>query len=233
MRVNYTATDPTDAIIGADIVAEQYLTYRGELAGAKVDNVADQLTKRRDLLRDDLLRLDAVLASTKEDTTKFLTVTNERELLTTELDNVLQRLTALDGIDTSGGNILTSAVDMGAFVRPGRMLVITTGLILGFLVGLVAAFVRMSTSRRIRSAAEVDQAGAGPVLAEIDADQAAFALGGSEPDEVRSARERVLATLPRTVRCWPSSSFPRWLQRQASRWESPSPTVSVAAPLSW
>lgn len=197
VRVNYTATDPIDAITGADTVAEQYITYRGELAGAKVDNVADELAKRRDVIRDDLLRVDAVLASAKEDTTKFLQATNERELLTTELDTVLQRLSALNGIDTSGGTILTSAVDMGAFVQPSRATVIGTGLIVGFLVGLVVAYLRVVNSRRIASGFDLEEAGAGPVLAEIDADQAAFTVGGSHSDGVRIARERVLATLPR------------------------------------
>ncbi|MGL5810628.1 MAG: Wzz/FepE/Etk N-terminal domain-containing protein [Nocardioides sp.] len=196
VRVNFQAGSPVDAINGADIVAEQYLIYRGEQANARLEKPVGNLEKRRAQIRDDLQRLGGTLSTAKRDSTEFEQALTERDQLNTELDNVSEKLSTIIAIDTSGGSILTSAADLGAVVTPNRTLSLATGLIVGFLLGLVVAFFRVLNSRKVREAVDVDEAGAGPLLAELGLLQASFTDSEAGNDGARTARERMLATLP-------------------------------------
>lgn len=195
VRITYTAPTPEEAVAGADAAAEQFLVYRGELAEQKVANISDQLTARRDLLRDDLLRVTQQLATSQDGSGRAIQAESDRQLLNLELNSLLSQLNSIRAIDTTGGTILTSAGDVGAYVSPSTQTALLVGAATGLALGLVLAMARHALDRRVRDGYVIDDLGAGPVLAGLPTSAASNPL-----EDVRSLREQLVVDLPAGVR---------------------------------
>ncbi len=196
LRITYNAPTVRQAIDGADEAARQFLTYRGELAAQKLTTITDQLTERRDLLRNDLLRVNGDLSKARSGSNAAIQAESDRQLLNLELDSLVGQINSINGIDTTGGTVLTSARDAGAFVTPRRGTMLAIGLLGGILVGLVAAFVRNATDRRLFDGADIRAAGGSDVLARVRAREETLPAHADDLDAIRSVWERLLTTLP-------------------------------------
>lgn len=193
LRISYTAGTVKDAILGADEAAGQFLAYRGELAAMKLTTITTQLTERRDLLRNDLLRVNRDLNRTGA---RGIQAESDRQLLNLELDSLLGQINQINAVDTTGGTVLTGANDVGASVRPQQGMILLGGGLVGLLAGLVLAFVRDALDRRVRDLRDIGHSGAGPVLATLSERHATVPAHGSDLDAVRSLWEGLLVTLP-------------------------------------
>ena len=194
LRITYSADSPEEAVAGADEAARQFLAYRGQLAVAKVKKISDQLTQRRDLLRDDLLRVTQQLAKAPDGSGRAVQAESDRQLLNLELNSLLSQLNAMRGIDTTGGTILSSASDVGAYITPSAPTLLLVGLLAGLAGGLVLAFVRYYLDRRVRDDFTVLEAGGGPLLS-VDARD-----GTDTSLDARPLREQLVVHLPDAAR---------------------------------
>lgn len=196
LRISFTAGSAREAIEGADEAARQFLAYRGELAADKLDTITEQLTKRRDLLRGDLLRVNQQLSKTRAGSGAAVQAESDRQLLNIELDSLATQINSANGIDTSGGTVLTTAADSGAYFAPRRALVLGSGLLAGLVLGLVAAFARNAVDRRVHDEDDVSSAGVGPVLARLRARDERLPPAADDLDALRGGWQRLLPALP-------------------------------------
>ena len=197
VRITYEADSQDKAVAGADAVAKEYLAYRGQLAEDKITNINARLNQQRNDLRDQLQAANTRLAKAKPGSPAAIQADSDRQVINLELDSLLTQINSVGGIDTSGGSVLTAAAQSPVYLTPSKTLVVGTGLVVGFLIGLVLAFVRNYQDRRTFDAADVVAAGAGPFLGSAPAaGRRGSALDPAPLETVRGVRERLLASVP-------------------------------------
>ncbi len=194
MRVTYASDSKEESVLGADAVSEAFLEYRGALAAAKLQSITDQLTEQLDTLREQLRQVTQRLASANEGSRRAAAAENDQALLNLELDNLLTQMNAVKGIDTSGGTVLTAASQNDVYITPSRATVFASGALLGLLLGVVAAFVREATDRRVRREGDLDKVG-GALLGRLPAtSREQGPLSEPSLEAARGIRERLLAS---------------------------------------
>ena len=196
MRVSYTADNAADAESGAQAIAEGYLSYRADQAKARVQAIVDQLDQQRDTLRDDLLRANTVARDAAPGSVAAIKAQTGQQLITVELDSLTGQVNSFLGLDTSGGQVLTSAAQGDTHVRPSAGWVLLLGLLLGLLVGVVAALVADARNRTLGNADDVRRAGGGMVLGELKRKRTRIPASDDDAEAVRTIREALLASLP-------------------------------------
>lgn len=197
VRITYQAEGARAAVDGAAAVAQEYLAYRSELAEQRINTISSQLERRRDVLSSRLVDVNARLAAAAPGSGAATQAESERQLLSIELDSLLTQITAVSGIDTTGGTVLTDAADTDVVVSPRRGFVMITAAVAGLLLGIVLAFVRNVLDRRVFDGYDVTNAGGGQLLGTMASSrQAVTSVDSTDLDAVRSLRERLLVTLP-------------------------------------
>ena len=197
VRITYTADSPATAVAGATAVAEAYLDYRSELAQAKLETITAQLSDRRDILRGQLVAVNRVIASAPAGSNRATQALSDQQLLSIELDSLLNQLNAASGIDTRGGNILTAASDNEVPVRPRTGFVLAVALLAGLILGAALTFARNALDRRVFDSYDVREAIGAPVIASMgSSSQAGTDIDPTDLEAVRGLRERLLAMLP-------------------------------------
>jgi len=180
LRLTYTAGSVEEAVAGADRIAEEFLAYRGSLARQRVANAVAQLSRRRDLLRDDVLAATRDLADAPPGSRQANTAAQERDILNTEIEELLLRIGALSAIETTGGTVITTASDIGATTGRAPAVLVGGGLLAGLLLGLVLAFARDALDGRVRDEDDLVAVGAGPLLARLPQDLRLPARGAEQ-----------------------------------------------------
>ncbi|MQW74767.1 hypothetical protein GHK92_02675 [Nocardioides sp. dk4132] len=180
LRLTYTAGSVEEAVAGADRIAEEFLTYRGSLARQRVANAVAQLSRRRDLLRDDVLAATRELADAPPGSRQANAAAQERDLLNAEIEELLLRIGGLSAIETTGGTVITTAGDIGATTGRAPSVLVGGGLLAGLLLGLVLAFARDALDGRVRDEEDLVAAGAGPLLARLPQDLRLPARGAEQ-----------------------------------------------------
>lgn len=195
LRIQYSAQSARLADRGANALADEYLTYRSDIAQAKVDAVVKQLDARRSELTDQLAGIQQRLATTSAIPTRAR-LQAQSEVTNQTLSSLTQQLTVLQSLDTGGGTVLTSASPASTVVSPRTWVVLATGVLGGLLLGLLLAFLVNFADRRLRDEHDVEAAGGGAVLGWLPRRGGRVDPTGEDADAVRSLRERLLATLP-------------------------------------
>lgn len=193
--VAYTGATTAEATAGADVVGNAYIDYRTDAAVAKVDRIINKLQKSRDALRAQLVRVNGVLGRAGPNTRQASEALSDRQVLNLQLNTLVSQINTMDGVDTSGGSLVTRAEDNPVAVQPHKRLLAQIGAALGLIVGLIAAFVVQALDRRVADPSSVERAGGGPVLASLGSTAASIPVRPEDEDEIRSVREQVLATL--------------------------------------
>jgi capsular polysaccharide biosynthesis protein len=195
IRISYEAATPNDARAGADALAEAYLSYRADQARERLSGVIDRIEERLGGLREDLTSANSRAAASEPGTTEANQAASDRELVTIEIDSLLEEKNALDLIDTSGGSVLSSASEneVASGFRP--LPVLLTGMLAGLVLGVVVAFIMNAMNRRLVSTRDVEEATGGSLLARFPSRHPTMPLTGEALDELRTARERIYAML--------------------------------------
>jgi len=195
IRISYEATTPGDARAGADALAEAYLSYRADQARQRLSGVTDRIEERLADLRKDLIDANSRSAASEPGTTEANQAASDRELVTIEIDSLLEEKNALDLIDTSGGSVLSSASENEVTTGLRPLPVLITGLLAGLVLGIIVAFILNAANRRLVSVREVEEATGGSVLGHFTSRHPTMPPAGDTLAELRTARERIYATL--------------------------------------
>ena len=196
VKVSYTDNSVSAAERGADSVADAYLTYRGQQASDRVSTIIDQLRKREDSLRTDLVRINTIARGASPGSGRALQAESDRQLATIELDSLAGQINTFLGLDTTGGSVLSKASENPTKISPSRGLVIGTGVLLGILLGALAAFVLGAIDRKVRDDYDVRRLGGGRVLGELSSKRGEIPASGQDADTIGTVRELLFATLP-------------------------------------
>lgn len=196
MRITYAADSTDDAEAGVDAIAEAYLDYRSARAAERVERIVEQLNVRRDALRQDLVRINTIIAGSAPSSRRAVQAETDRQLINIELDSLSTQINSFLGLDTTGGTVLSTAGQNPTLVAPSRALVLGVGLLAGLVVGVVLAFLLGALDRRVRDDHDLRRLGAGETLGELTGQRSAVPAEKGDMDTLRAVRELLLATLP-------------------------------------
>jgi capsular polysaccharide biosynthesis protein len=195
VKVSYSAASKEQAILGADAIANDYLDYRSAGATAKLGKVLTKLTKQRDSLGKALLTANKTLAHSPG-TPQAVQADSNRQLIDVELTGLVTSINQLNSVDTTGGTLVSSAAANPLKFSPSSKLVYGGGALLGLLVGVGLAFVVNKLDRRVADGRALTAIGGGAILSELVSRQAKVPAVGTDLDQIRSLRERLLTSVP-------------------------------------
>lgn len=157
MTITVTEGSEAKARAGAGAMADAYIATRSDQANSNIveavkrDN--DQVEKLRVELADAIRRLEIEKAGSPA----AAEASADQQLVNLQITALLTRISTLEGVDTTGGVILNPASVTEIKVSPARAATLATGLAAGLLLGVVAAFVRSSRRRPVRSEKELQR----------------------------------------------------------------------------
>lgn len=157
MTITVTAESEAKARAGAGAMAEAYIATRSDQANSSIvdslkrDN--DQVEKLRTELADAIRRLEVE----RPGSPAAAEASADQQLVNQQISALLTRIRSLEGVDTTGGVILNPAALTRISVSPAPARTLATGLAAGLLLGVIAAFVRSSRRRHVRSERELQR----------------------------------------------------------------------------
>jgi capsular exopolysaccharide synthesis family protein len=168
LRVHFRSADPRTAERGADAFAQAYLAFKKEDVGRRVTNSRAGLQRQIATLAGKKAEQDAIAApdssATPDQRRSALELSDSYSKQQAELE---QQLATLEQLNLSPGTVIepaelpTSAASRVSLVRVGL------GLLLGLVVGILAAFLWDRTDTRLRGPGELTQRLGRPILGQI------------------------------------------------------------------
>lgn len=193
LRITATADSAAGARDIADASATAFLDYRSEQAQSRIERRLEQSAARLAELRDDLREVNERLAQVEGGSEAAIQAESDRSLINLEIDALASQLATARGIDTNGGTVLNPAGDGAVEYSPSRLLILVTGAVAGFGVGLVLAFLVQAIRPRVVSRSDVASHGGVEILGTIDRNNVEVAPRGDDLAVYREIRERLLA----------------------------------------
>ena len=167
MRISYTAGDRRLAQQIAQAFADVYLEQRDATAAAEVDRRGGDLEEELANARRSLEDVIYVQENSAEGTRFFVTSSAELSLVTAEIERLETALADLRGLSVDGGVVISPAVLPKSAVNLDPGIIVTLGLMAGFIVGIPVAFVRDGFDDRIRSDVDLERYFGRPVLGSV------------------------------------------------------------------
>lgn len=198
--ISYTDNTASAAREGADVIAASYLEFRESQAQARLASMVDMIDDQLSGLRRELVDANAMAAAARPNSSEANQAASDRELVTIEINSLINRKNVLESINTVGGLVLTPARDNPVEKLPNARTVAASGVLGGFLLGLVLAFVSKGLDRRVRSGSEITRLTGGPVLAELGDVRSRVPAEGEDLAALRLAREHILGSMSPAVR---------------------------------
>lgn len=149
MNISVTADGEQRARAGASALADSYIKARSEQASSSIDQVVQRDQARIVALREELTASIGRLASEPAGSPAAAEASADQQITNLQLSALLSRISALEGVDTTGGAILNPASKTAIVTEPSRVTVLATGLVAGLGLGIIAAFVVQSRRRVI------------------------------------------------------------------------------------
>jgi capsular exopolysaccharide synthesis family protein len=167
LSLEHVGTSPEAARDGAQAYAEAFLQYRGERAlTASTDRVA-ALTRQVEELEELLIQADKEVAAADTASAEYQSAQSRRTVLTNQIVQLQSTIAGLSTLAMAPGEVLSEAfLPLGPF-SPQRGRTAAAGLLVGSILGLVAAFLRDRFDDRLRSEDEVMRAAGVPVVANM------------------------------------------------------------------
>lgn len=165
MEISFRYDDPTIAERGARIVTSSYLEVRQlQMDQPRIEQVKTLTLQLRDLRDKQQLQYD-ILDSCVNGSTACLKATQNIQLQKEQISALLTRITALSTAPPVG-EVISPATTATDAATPGWTYIVAGGL-LGFLLGLVLAFILEGLSGRVRDSKEVERDLGTPVLGSV------------------------------------------------------------------
>ncbi|HZB51896.1 MAG TPA: hypothetical protein VE547_22610, partial [Mycobacteriales bacterium] len=149
LDITYRGDTPAEAAAGANAFAEAYLDFRRGSAEEQLRNRLDNLSRR-------ITALTAELRSTPGRL--------QQELLATDISGLREQQSALTTTVVDPGTVIGVAQRPAWPASPRRLMYFVSGLLVGLLVGLVAAVARDRNDDRLRRPEQLAEAVGAPLL---------------------------------------------------------------------
>lgn len=202
MAIRYRAGHPERARVGAQIFAESYLAYRGNLAAASRDGSRQSLEAALRGVTDRIARVRAAVGSSAVGAQAAVDAMSE------EAAPYQARLAEVNVINTKeAGTVVAPATLPSAPSGPGPLGAAGIGALLGLVAAASTASIRGMVDRRIRGRGDLESQLGAPVLASVprtrreglgEAALVTLAIpDGPAAEAYRSLRARLLAMTDR------------------------------------
>jgi polysaccharide biosynthesis transport protein len=167
LEISYSDPVPRTAQRGADSFARAYIEYRKAGIARQVQASKSTLQHQFNTLAARIPRLDQVLSSDTASDADKTAASAQKNAYQQRLDNLSEQIAQLEQLDPTPGQVIQSAELPTSPSSPQKKLDIGLGLFLGLSIGLVVAFVRDRTDKRLRGRQDLAERLDRPVLASI------------------------------------------------------------------
>ncbi|MFI5890696.1 Wzz/FepE/Etk N-terminal domain-containing protein [Actinoplanes sp. NPDC051513] len=168
LMITFKAGSPQDAQAGSHAFAEAYLRNREETAQSGLDQQIKTLTAKIKQLTTTLTGINGRLARAVKGGPDEGNLLSLRSNSQNQLNGLTGRLNELTTTTVGAGSIISDARLPETPTSPNPMVNVSTGGMVGLLLGVALAFVRERFDRRLRSASDVRDRGRINVLAALD-----------------------------------------------------------------
>jgi uncharacterized protein involved in exopolysaccharide biosynthesis/Mrp family chromosome partitioning ATPase len=171
LQIQCTTSSKTGAAACANAFASAYLAHRTANAKTAINQQITPLKSQVTSLQKQEAKLEATVRGLPSNS-------SQRASARAELNSVQGQLHSLDGklatlygerTQTNGGNIITQALPPGSPSSPKKSLILPAALVIGLLLGLVAALVWDRRDKRLHTAGDVERLLGLPVLLNLPA----------------------------------------------------------------
>jgi capsular polysaccharide biosynthesis protein/Mrp family chromosome partitioning ATPase len=169
LQISCTGSKATAAAQCANAFAAAYLQNRSAAANDLIQTQLSALQQRENTLRQKITTVTLKIKALARGVSVRITLSTELSSLENQM-NLLSGHTAslvAQSANLTGGTIITDAVVPRRPSNPRPSLYLPSGLAVGLLIGLVIAFWRDRSDRRVRGARDVETAAHLPVLLDL------------------------------------------------------------------
>lgn len=192
VRISVSAPTAQKARAEADAIARAFLDYRSAQATDRIGALLGEDEARLADLKAQLQDANQRLAAASPGSTALAQAQTDQQVLTAQIAAVIERANSFQGVDTSGGQIITPASVNKLSYSPNRTATIAGGLLAGAVLGAVGAFIRHARDRRVHSRLDIAAAGVGPQLGRLT--DSGTTPSTHDSGQLAAARERLLST---------------------------------------
>lgn len=150
LDIAYTDHTPTEATDGANALAAAYLSDRQSSAQSQLDQQINNAQADQDSLTTQLQSLIGKAAQLPAGSSARSLVDSQIAFVKGNIRQVNQNIVALQGIQITPGRIVSQAIPPQHPSSPSKTLYLASGLAVGLLLGLFAAWLRIRFRRRVR-----------------------------------------------------------------------------------
>jgi capsular exopolysaccharide synthesis family protein len=187
MDISFTYDEPVIAERGARVVTTSYIDVRNEQVEAARSAQIDDLNAQSVALNTSQNKQFETLATCEQGSAACLKAQSNIDVLQGRIDAISARIIALS-TPTDVGEIISPATVATNAATPGWTYVVAGGL-LGFLLGLILAFILEGLSGRVRDSKEVERDLGTPVLGSVPMFREAKGALVSRDDPATAAAE--------------------------------------------
>jgi polysaccharide biosynthesis transport protein len=167
LRIHYRDPVPLSAQRGADAFAKAYLDFRRSDAELQARTSRAGLESDLAKLNKELNKAQKTAADPNVSAAVRGAAARKAQSLSNRIDGLQNQLLAFTGLDFTPGTVIAPAVLAERPATPNHRLDLGIGLLVGFFLAMVAAFVRDRTDGRLRGREELAERLDRPVLATI------------------------------------------------------------------
>ncbi|MEV4248409.1 Wzz/FepE/Etk N-terminal domain-containing protein [Streptosporangium canum] len=155
LEISYTATDPRTAAAGAGAYAQAYLANREESATQALDAQLKALLAKLKQVNASLVTVADTLPGLARGTAERTIALQRQNVLSRQVYNLTIRYDALRTVPVTPGSVISEAVAPAEPSAPSPPLHLGSGLMIGLLAGVGAAWVRDRLDTRIRTGSDL------------------------------------------------------------------------------
>lgn len=183
LQISCSGGSPTAAAKCANAFAAAYLKNRSDATTSGIKHQLAGLQQQVDTLQQKITNVTARMRSLPRGSRKRINASTELTMYNSQLDSLSNHMANLmaQSTNTSGGRIITDAVAPHTPTSPQRKLAWPSGLVAGIVAGLVIAYWRDRSDKRVRTAHDVETLFDLPVLLDLAAGKGRLAAALAGP----------------------------------------------------
>ncbi|OUC98976.1 YveK family protein [Streptosporangium minutum] len=155
LEISYTAADPHTAAAGAGAYAQAYLANREESATQALDAQLKALLAKLKQVNASLVTVAGTLPGLARGTAERTIALQRQTVLSRQIYNLTVRYDALRTVPVTPGSVISEPVAPAEPGAPSPPLHLGSGLMIGLLAGVGAAWVRDRLDTRIRTGSDL------------------------------------------------------------------------------
>jgi capsular polysaccharide biosynthesis protein/Mrp family chromosome partitioning ATPase len=198
LNITCSASTASSAATCANDFANAYLQNRRTSAASTLDAPIKTLQGKVSVLEKSMSKLNQQVATLPKNSATRLTDQSMLAGDRTQVNSFNAEITALTGqaANVQGGHVITTATAPGKPAKPSKTIILPVGLVVGLLLGLIAAFIWDRRDKRLHGAGDVERQLGLPVMLELSRKSFGRQLSLAAP---RSRTGRAFTELAHTV----------------------------------